>query len=260
MLPRMDDRLALRVALTILACLAMLWACWPAHASPIGGLVPGDYCDPDDGARDWTRDEKERTRGRIQAACAKVGGSAAYCRFWDAAVMRESWNGVASAVHTKGVDADGDPEYGLGPLGLSVKWHGDKWPGGDEMPAFCTPEAAFLVGHAIALRAVEVYGAASLVEIQAVYGGGRGVTMCRDRGLPSWLRWFGFGWLVDRTTERECWVLPQRRHVDAVCSRMTWAECTRPITREDLGETDFVARDGWRFVVTESGRAWALSG
>lgn len=253
------DGLACRIVLAILAALALQFACSSAHAAPVGGLVPGDYCDPDDGGRSWTRAQKQRTRDRVAKACEYVGGSPLYCEFWQAAITRESWGGVASAVHTRGTDVDGDTEDGLGPLGISRKWHASKWPGDDELPALCTPEVSFLIGHAIALRAVEAYGASTLVEIQAVYGGGVGVVRCRATGLPSWLRWFGFGWLVERTAGSECEIRPTGRHVAAVCDRMRWEDCTRPITREDLGHTDLVARDGWQYVVTAKGRAWALS-
>lgn len=212
------------------------WLVWSAP------IHPGDYCSADDGARSWSPGAKARTRDRIRAACERVGGSPLYCELWDAAVVRESWGGVASAVHTLGRDTDGRPEYGLGPLGLSVRWHAGRLPGADPDPAFCSPEAAFIVAHSIAVDAVERYHASSPVEIQAIYGGGRNSRHCEADGLPSWLRWLGLGWLVERSAgRRRCWATPQPRHVRAVCSRMG-SRCYRRITRADLGESVEPAR------------------
>jgi hypothetical protein len=256
----MNDRVMLRLVIFILAMLGALAFCSTAAASRIDGLVAGDYCDPDDGQASWTRAEKQRTRDRIARACALAGGSPNYCEFWQAAITRESWGGVASAVHTRGTDVDGEQEYGLGALGLSRKWHRDKWPGDDELPAFCTPEAAFLVGHAIAMRAIVHYHAETLVEIQAVYGGGSSWRRCTDAGLPAWLRHFGLGWLVERTAgRRTCSVIPQRRHYAAVCDRLPVQICTAKISRADLGgRDDLLDRVGGHWRVSTAGRAWAL--
>ena len=253
----MDDlTLRSRVTLAVLACLALCYVCAPrsAHAARTEGFVAGDYCDPDDRGRDWTPEQKQRTRDRVWAACQSVGGSDTYCSFHLAAVVRESWGGVASAVHRLGRDIDGDREYGLGPMGLSTKWHADKWPGDDEDPAFCTPEASFIVAHAIARRAVTVYGASNAIELQAVYGGGRGVTQCIIDGTPAWV--FDapvLGWLARtfgaRPESRRCRVIPRRRHVDAVCKRMGDVACRRPLTIDDLGDP----------VPMAERRAWALA-
>lgn len=199
-------------------------------------LLPGDHCDPEARANSWSPDQKLETRSRVRHACELVGGSELYCDFWDAVVVRESWGGVASAVHVKGRDSDGVPEYGLGPMGLSVRWHARKLPGADPDPAFCSPEASFMVGHAIAVRAVEVYGADDAVEIQAIFGGGRGSYSCARVGAPVWWRHVpGLSWLLEIVGGRtECQATPQYRHVRSICDRMD--TCRSKIKREDLGE------------------------
>jgi hypothetical protein len=243
--------------------LVSLLILWPSTARAAELL---ELCDPDARANSWTRAEKAETRARVRSACRARGGSELYCDYLDAAVVRESWGGIASAVHRLGVDADGDPEYGLGPMGLSVKWHADKWPGDDEDPAFCLPEVSYLVADAIARRAVRVYGASNAVELQAVYGGGRGVRQCVDRGTPAWVFEAPvLGWLARALgatkAHRECMVRPLRRHADAVCKRMG-VDCRRPLGFEDLGGEDgLVVWDRARstYVVTPAGRAWALA-
>lgn len=146
---------------------------------------------------------------------------------------------MSSRVHTRGIDVDGVPEYGLGPLGLSVRWHADKLPGADADPAFCTPEAAFVVAHSIAVRAVEVYHADDAVEIQAIFGGGLEHRRCERVGVSAWAwrhpllgriaRLFKLG------RERVwCRTTPSSRTVRSVCSRM--AGCRDKLSRADLGE------------------------
>lgn len=196
-------------------------------------LAPPPVCDPEATGRSWTPAQKAETRARVRRACKAVGGSDLYCDFWRAALMRESWGGVASAVCTHGRDADGDAEYGLGPLCLSVKWAGDKLPGASPDPAFCLPEAAFAVGHAIAIRAVDVYGADDAVELQAVFGGGTGAYGCEDT-IPAW--WSsvpGLAWVRERFNRHTCRTAPKLRHVHSVCKRM--AGCREKLSRADLG-------------------------
>lgn len=128
-------------------------------------------------------------RTRLRAACEAVGGSPLYCAYVDAVGLRESsWRrGVR---HDNGADADGREERGLGILGLSVRWHHDKWPG-DPDPDWCQPEASFAVLHAIAWRAVDRWHARDLAEVQAVYGGhwrcsaSAGRRTCELLGYPS---------------------------------------------------------------------------
>jgi hypothetical protein len=249
----MEDRIGLRVTLTIMVCLALGQACTgDASASQTPGIVAGDYCDPDDGARSWTSEEKQRTRDRVWSACKAVEGSDLYCGFFMAAIARESWGGVASAVHTQGEDGDGRKEFGLGALGLSVRWHSGKWPGDDANPAFCSPEASFIVAHTIARRAVLVLGARNAVDVQAVYGGGQGAVQCSEVGAPAWV--FDaplVGWLVRligvERQRSECRIYPKLRHSRAVCDRMR--HCRRPLTAADVGLG----------VPLEDRRAWALA-
>jgi len=256
----MRDRHFVFLILAAFAVLAALWARPAGAANP--DLAPDAHCDPNARANSWTPAEKARTRDRVRSACEARGGSDLYCDFHIAAVKRESWGGIASAVHRLGADGDGEPEYGLGPQGLSLRWHRDKWPGSDEEPAFCVPEVSYLVADAIARRAVRVYGASNAVELQAVFGGGRGVTACYERGAPRWWRLVpGLSWLARfAPREQECFVTPLRRHADAVCKRM--AGCWHPISIDDLGGDDgLVAWDSSRstYVVTAAGRAWAMA-
>ena len=110
----MFDRIAVRFTLIIFAVLAMSQGCARlAHAERSDGFVEGDYCDPDDRAGSWTHEQKQRTRERVWAACKRVGGPDLYCKFWDAAVVRES-SGVASRVHVLGQDSDGRSERRAG--------------------------------------------------------------------------------------------------------------------------------------------------
>lgn len=241
----MLDVHALRLVFCLLGALALSQACaGSAHAAeppPAPWYVPGDYCSAEDNAKTWTAEDKQRTRDRLRLACEAAGGSDDYCAFWDAVTCREAWCGVASAVHVQGVDVDGEREYGLGPLGLSVKWHGDKWDGEDEDPAFCSPEVSFVVGHAIAWAAVERYGARNWVELQAIFGGG-GRRVCETDRLPSWWWVFdgvpGLQWLTafgPTSTSCEVYTLP--RHASAICSRLGQRniECRAPLTLADLG-------------------------
>lgn len=243
----------LSIVLTILSTLAFSQAC-PARASA-GNLPAGDVCDPEARANSWTPAQKRETRRRVWAACKRVGGSDLYCHFWDAAVRRES-SGVASRVHVLGADRDGRPEYGLGPLGLSVRWHSGKWPG-DPDPDFCVPEVAFVVGHAIVEDAVSVYGATDARGLQAIFGNGRHAYSKIEHGAPRW--WLGIpvlAWIAERLPARtEYRVTPQPRHERAVCSRMGFdaetgrRRCYMRITAEDLG----------RRVPLSERRAWAVA-
>jgi hypothetical protein len=254
----MSDSHALRLVLCLLGSLALSQACAgsvDAAEPPEPWHVPGDYCSADDNARTWSAEDKQRTRDRLRLACEAVGGSDDYCAFWDAVTCREAWCGVASAVHVQGTDVDGEREFGLGPLGLSVKWHGDKWDGDDEDPAFCSPEVSFVIGHAIAWAAVERYGARNWVELQAIFGGG-GRRVCFSERLPSVLWMFehvpGLSWLtLFAPVDTTCEVLTLPRHAQAICSRLGQRdiECRSPLTVEDLGEK----------IPLEKRREWALA-
>lgn len=123
-------------------------------------------CDPQDGpGLTWTAEAREETRARVQAACRALGASTAVCAWLDVSVIRES-SGRPGVRHTRGPG-----EVGLGPLGLSLRWHRDKWLGTDEDPAFCSPEVSTLVALEIAHRAVDRYEAHDLVGVQSIFGG-----------------------------------------------------------------------------------------
>lgn len=133
-------------------------------AADIVGRV--GQCDPQDGpGLTWTAEARQETRARVQATCRAVGASKAVCEWLDVSVVRES-SGRPGVRHTRALG-----EVGLGPLGLSLRWHRDKWPGQDEDPAFCTPEASALVALEIAHRAVDRYEVDDLVGVQSIFGG-----------------------------------------------------------------------------------------
>lgn len=135
----------------------------PAQEAAVGMV---GQCDPAEGpGLVWTAEARQETQDRIAAACRNVGASNAICEWLDASLIRES-SGRPGVRHTR---APG--EMGLGPLGLSVWWHRDKWPGRDEDPAFCSPEVSVLVALEIAHRAVERYEARNLISIQSIFAG-----------------------------------------------------------------------------------------
>lgn len=224
-----------RIVLSILAGLAMSQGCARlAAASP--GIVDGDFCNEVGSPRvRWSAEDKARTRERIQSACEALGAAPIICAYDDAITWREAFGGEASVRHMKGLDADGTPEHGLGPLGLSLRWHADKWPGDDEDPAFCTPEVSVVVAHEIYWRAVTRYQADSIADIQAIYAG-----RFRCRVSDRW-GWLTRAWpLLARIlpSVRECWPAPSPRMEADICQRMAdrGFNCHARITAADLGE------------------------
>jgi hypothetical protein len=204
------------------AIIALLMLILPSAAEsapdPSVGMI--GQCDPIDGPRlTWTREARRETRRRVQRACRSVGASPAVCAFADAVVIRES-AGRAGVRHTLGTPEKGIKENGLGAMGLSLRWHADKWPGKDEDPAFCVPEASFIVAHSIMWRAVTRYRAANLLEVQAIYAG----------------RWDCY--IDPRTSKKTCRADPSPRTVRAICGRLRARghSCYDPITKKDLGE------------------------
>lgn len=229
------DRVFTRLALAIFAGLALSQGCaFSAYAAP--GIVAGDHCNDVGAPRvRWSAEAKAVTRERVQAACEALGAAPIVCAYDDAIVWRESFGGEASVRHMRGVDADGTPEHGLGPMGLSLRWHADKWPGDDEDPAFCTPEASVIVAHEIYWRAVTRYNATNIVEIQAVFAGR---FRCHVRDRWGWLArvWPPLA-LVLPVAERECWPMPTASMAADVCERMQARgfNCYRRVSAEDLG-------------------------
>jgi hypothetical protein len=228
------DRVFVRLTLTIFAALAMSQGCSRlAEASP--GLVAGDYCNDQGVPRvRWSAEAKARTRERARSACEALGASPIICAYDDAIVWRESFGGEASVWHERGTDADGTRERGLGMMALSLRWHADKWPGDDEHPAFCSPEASIVVAHEIYWRAVTRYNATNIVEVQAIFAGR---FRCTTVDRWGWLArvWPAIAWALP---ERECWPAPTERMTLDVCERMRARghHCGRRITVADLGE------------------------
>lgn len=242
------DRVFVRFALIIITSLALSQACAGQAWGSMPGLVPGDYCDDPEGPREpWSREAKARTRARVQAGCEALRASPIVCAYYQAIVSRESFGGAASVRHRLGAN-----ENGLGPMGLSLRATANKWPGDDEDPAYCTPEVSLIVAHEIVWRAVTVYNADSIADVQAIYGG-RWRCMKVDRwrwitGVPI------FGPLVARwfpQPERECMPAPTAATEARICDRMAARgyNCHARITTADLG----------RRIPLDQRRGWALT-
>jgi len=170
-----------------------------------------------------TKSERQETRARVKAICEELGASPIVCAYMDAVVIRES-SGRAGVRHYKGHN-----ENGLGAMGLSLRWHKDKWPGEDEDPMFCHPEVSAIVALAIMHRAMERYKAKNIVEIQAIYSG---KWHCEGEGR-----------------DRKCSPKVSKRTIN-VCGRMSARgfDCWKTLTKNDLGRKipfderrDFVA-------------------
>ncbi|HVI00858.1 MAG TPA: hypothetical protein VM869_19205 [Enhygromyxa sp.] len=242
------DRVFVRAILIGFAILALAQCCAQSAYARQPGIVDGDFCDAPDGPREpWTREAKARTRARVQAGCKALRAAPIVCAYYQAIVSRESFGGASSRRHTLG-----STENGLGPMGLSLRMTANKWPGDDEDPAYCTPEVSLVVAHEIVWRAVTVYGADSIADVQAIYGGRwRCVTADRWRwitGVPM------LGRLVARWLpgpDRECMPAPTAATEARICERMDGRgyNCHALITIEDLG----------RRIPLEQRRSWALS-
>jgi hypothetical protein len=193
----------------------LLLASPPAESLPATQVeeLPAPSCDPETGpARTYTLEDRRETRARVRAVCEYVGASPITCAFMDAVVVRES-SGRAGVRHRKGRREDG-----LGPMGISLRWHRAKWPGDDEDPMLCHPEVSALVALDTMHRAVRRYQADTMLEVQAVYGG-------------SWSCW------RDDQDQRHCQALPTAGTVRSICSRLEARgfSCLAPIDRADLG-------------------------
>lgn len=144
-------------------------------------LVASAQCDKEDGtivAESRTPEAKKETRTRILNTCRAVGFSWRMCDFMDAIVCRESACGVATVRHTLGPG-----EEGLGPMGLSIRWQKDKWPGSPD-PEFCIPEVSAVVAAQVIRNAYFNYSARTIVQIQSIYGGRFGKINGRWRPVP----------------------------------------------------------------------------
>lgn len=158
----------------------------------------------------YSREERRETRERVQSVCRSVGASPIICAYMDAITVRES-SGRAGVRHYKGHN-----ENGLGAMGLSLRWHKDKWPGDDEDPQFCHPEVSAIVALDIMHRAMARYDASNIVELQSIYAG----------------HWYCEG----EGRNRKCH--PKVRERDArVCTRMKARghDCWKELEPKDLG-------------------------
>lgn len=197
----------------LIAVVALLFNAPPAVEKPV---VEIGQCDPVNGERPfrWTREKKDEVRARVRRVCKHVRASEHACDFLDSLVVRESYGGMASVRHTKG-----EGEHGLGPMGLSLRWHRDKWPGDDEDPMFCTPEASALVALEIMHRAVRKWGADNWAGVQAIYSGSF------------------YNKVVEETGER--WLSPKvtTKIANRICSplRLRGVSCWEHVDVKDLG-------------------------
>jgi len=174
--------------------------------SPIG------KCDPVDGpALQFTQAERRAVRQRIRRACKATGAAPIVCAYHDAVTVRES-SGRSSVRHRLGKG-----ENGVGPQGLSIVSHADKWPGPAD-PDFCVPEVSFVVTHEIVHKAVTRYGARNLWDVQAVFAG-------------------RFGCVGDGSSGT-CTNVQQDKTTSAICGRMQARgfDCYAPIGRRELGQ------------------------
>lgn len=110
---------------------------------------------------------RKDTRARVAKTCAAMKADPVVCKMIDAMVIRES-SGNTCAVHTLG-----EGEYGLGPLGLSVRWHLPKWNRHEDESILHVPEVSTIVTLRIFRRAVTRHDAQDLVDLNAVFATGR---------------------------------------------------------------------------------------
>lgn len=177
--------------------------------APVDAAAP--VCDSVDGstlvAEARTPEARAATRAEARRTCEALGVAADLCDALDAVIVRES-DGVASVRHTQG-----PREVGLGPAGLSLRWHAAKW-GDDADPWFCSPHVSALVVLEIWRRAIVRYHATDLVELQAVFAG---------------------RWHVD--ADGRAWALHDRRRDTDWCHRLAdyGVDCRRKVGRRDLG-------------------------
>lgn len=178
----------------------------------MGECTPEGHKNAPIGKRGWTMPMRQETRDRVQRACHAADASPLVCAFADAIVFRES-SGRAGVRHRLG-----PREHGLGAMGLSLRWHRNKWKGKAD-PDFCKPEVSFAVAHAIWWAAVLRYHARSPLDIQAVYEG----------------KW---DCMTDPKTQRRvCYAAPDGNTARNICGRMTKRgySCHAQLGAKDLG-------------------------
>lgn len=168
-------------------------------------------CDPVDGPPiEWSSEQRAEVRARVRSACRALKAPALTCAWLDAVGERESaWRpGVRHVL--------GRNENGLGALGLSLRWHAAKWPGGGE-PAFCSPEASVIVALEIVRRAQLRWGARDLRDVNAVFAG-------RFR-------------CVDEEERRECFIVRDAAKDRDICRRLELrgVDCRAPLPKRAGG-------------------------
>ena len=175
-------------------------------------------CDPKPGENrprpKWTKEQRQEVSRRIRVACEHLQASPVVCAFYASVLWRES-SGRAGVRHTKG-----ENENGLGPLGLSLRWHRDKWPGKDEDPAWCTPEASLVTAHEIVWRAFTRYNAENMLDAQAIFGPFK-----------------KYCYADPNNGRRRCYADPDYRTKRSICGRMgaRGFSCHAKVTLKDLG-------------------------
>ncbi len=198
--------------------LALFGLVSPTPDSPIG------LCDPVDGPRvEYSKADRMEVYARIQTACVAAGDSPIICAYFDMVAFRES-RGRASIRHTR---AEG--ENGIGPLGLSIRWQAHRW-AGDADPDFCVPEVSYAVAREIPIKAITVYHAKNVLDIQAVYSGRVGHAV-----MPNGKIWH-YANPSDHTLAITCPGMKRRGF-----------RCRTPITRKALGKS-IPKRDRLEFV------------
>ena len=170
-------------------------------------------CDPPGEPRQhwWPKSLRQETHARVQRACRDMGGSPIICAYMDLIVERES-HGRAGVRHHRGKN-----ENGLGPMGLSKHWQAGRWPGKDEEPMFCQPEASAIVAQALFYRAFDHYSARTVAELQSIYAG----------------KWFCYR----ENGRRRCEASQRYYSRGHLCSQMKARgfSCKTKLTRSDLG-------------------------
>lgn len=128
-----------------------------------------------EGRNRFDKDVRNQTWLRSRAMCEYVGAHPDTCEFVEAVGNRESRHRLCS-VHVKGHD-----EFGLGPHGLDLFYHWDKWSGRRWYPRmgwevakeFYVPEVSTIVVLRIVNRAIYMHHAKNWVEVNSVFATGR---------------------------------------------------------------------------------------
>lgn len=178
---------------------------------PVARMGECDPADPEAPKPIWTKEMRQETRARVQRACRDLGAAPIICAYMDLIVVRES-HGRAGVRHLLGHN-----ENGLGAMGLSKRWQSHRWPGKDEEPMFCQPEASAVVTQGLLFRAYDHYRARDVGGLQSIFAG----------------KWFCFR----ENGFRHC--SPSQRYYSngSLCSAMKARgfSCRAKITRSDLG-------------------------